>query len=605
MRTKENKRGGSINKRPTPKKQTTKKPQYKDYLDITISKPIAYSLFVITFIILAINIYSYYFTCDDAYISFRYSKNFVDGKGLVFNPGEYIEGYTNFLWVIICAFGIVLSIEPDTFSNTISILLSFGILIGIYRFYFKHYGYKLWIFIPNFLLALNPNFAMWGTSGLETQLFTFLLLMGTLVIVDRFIYNENIPSFKDNSHFTIYFILLSLTRPEGILLYGSALLGITILCRKYFKQVGFIRKGILGIFLFGLIIGGFYSWRLLYYNNIFPNTYYTHIIGFALEYGLLYLLMFILEHFYWTLIPFMAGLIFTWKILSENKRKYICLLAIISSPFFIFTIMRGGDHFEYRPFSYLLPIWMLIIVEIIRHGSKGLNKRLQFTQETFLIIILLFIILSSLLPQLVFRNLPKVTVNNPTPHVFIYNKKLRDIPVLGGYYNILEKIQFLLQKYLICTRWNIHYYFSLQQKMCADKIKLLIDRGILDSRLKYGCVSLGIIPYYTNLYFKDLHGIVDKKIASQPIRKNHIFHMNHQKEASWETLRELNIEYFIETEPFIIKGTSGIPWRFHNEPVYILDVFPDLFFLFGSPKKSINEVTTTFQHKKLNIMYFK
>jgi len=39
-----------------------------------------------------------YWLCDDAYISFRYVRNFVEGRGLVFNPGERVEGYTNFLW---------------------------------------------------------------------------------------------------------------------------------------------------------------------------------------------------------------------------------------------------------------------------------------------------------------------------------------------------------------------------------------------------------------------------------------------------------------------------------------------------------------------------
>lgn len=28
-------------------------------------------------------------------------KNFADGKGLVFNEGEFVEGYTNFFWTIL------------------------------------------------------------------------------------------------------------------------------------------------------------------------------------------------------------------------------------------------------------------------------------------------------------------------------------------------------------------------------------------------------------------------------------------------------------------------------------------------------------------------
>ncbi len=41
-----------------------------------------------------------WFLTDDAFISFRYVRNLIEGHGLVFNPGERVEGYTNFLWVL-------------------------------------------------------------------------------------------------------------------------------------------------------------------------------------------------------------------------------------------------------------------------------------------------------------------------------------------------------------------------------------------------------------------------------------------------------------------------------------------------------------------------
>ena len=42
--------------------------------------------------------------CDDAFISFRYSKNLADGLGLRYNPADpEIEGYSNFLWVVYLA----------------------------------------------------------------------------------------------------------------------------------------------------------------------------------------------------------------------------------------------------------------------------------------------------------------------------------------------------------------------------------------------------------------------------------------------------------------------------------------------------------------------
>src|SRR5512141_1244389 len=41
----------------------------------------------------------YYVLFDDAMISMRYAYNLAHGVGLVWNPGERVEGFTNPLWV--------------------------------------------------------------------------------------------------------------------------------------------------------------------------------------------------------------------------------------------------------------------------------------------------------------------------------------------------------------------------------------------------------------------------------------------------------------------------------------------------------------------------
>jgi arabinofuranosyltransferase len=40
---------------------------------------------------------------DDGFISFRYAQNLAEGRGLVYNAGEYVEGYTNLLWTLALA----------------------------------------------------------------------------------------------------------------------------------------------------------------------------------------------------------------------------------------------------------------------------------------------------------------------------------------------------------------------------------------------------------------------------------------------------------------------------------------------------------------------
>src|SRR5688572_15725672 len=52
------------------------------------------------------------FVQDDTYISLRYSWNFAHGNGLVFNIGEKVEGFSNFLWVIFAGVMIKIGVDP-------------------------------------------------------------------------------------------------------------------------------------------------------------------------------------------------------------------------------------------------------------------------------------------------------------------------------------------------------------------------------------------------------------------------------------------------------------------------------------------------------------
>src|ERR1044072_2429548 len=67
--------------------------------------------------------------CDDAYISFRYADNLVHGLGLVYNAGERVEGYSNFLWTMGIALGMRLGVGPEAWT----VALGGGLLCGHHR----------------------------------------------------------------------------------------------------------------------------------------------------------------------------------------------------------------------------------------------------------------------------------------------------------------------------------------------------------------------------------------------------------------------------------------------------------------------------------------
>src|SRR5579872_3700915 len=61
------------------------------------------ALFISALLLLAHCAYFYPFTADDTFISLRYAERLLQGKGLTWNDGEHVEGYSNLLWVLLNA----------------------------------------------------------------------------------------------------------------------------------------------------------------------------------------------------------------------------------------------------------------------------------------------------------------------------------------------------------------------------------------------------------------------------------------------------------------------------------------------------------------------
>jgi hypothetical protein len=129
------------------------------------------------------------YVVDDSFISFRYVKNFINGDGLVFNPGERVEGYTNFLWIMILSG--FLWVIPD--ANLLHIAQALGIIFGFTTIFLVikfscliHRRLSIFCLIGAAFLALNSGFCAWSTSGMETILFTFLIFLGCYLYVYYF-----------------------------------------------------------------------------------------------------------------------------------------------------------------------------------------------------------------------------------------------------------------------------------------------------------------------------------------------------------------------------------------------------------------------------------
>jgi len=65
---------------------------------------------------------------EDAFIALRYAENLALGHGLVWNPGEPVEGYSMLLWLLGCAGLIALGMEPVLASRALRVVC-FGLAL--------------------------------------------------------------------------------------------------------------------------------------------------------------------------------------------------------------------------------------------------------------------------------------------------------------------------------------------------------------------------------------------------------------------------------------------------------------------------------------------
>jgi arabinofuranosyltransferase len=303
----------------------------------------------------------FWFLADDAYISFRYASNLVAGHGLVWNPEPFrpVEGYSNFLWVILLAqIWRWTGLEPPAIANVLALCFSFLSLLLFARFLLtmKWRAELIRFRIPFLVLALlgilsNRTFLAWTSSGLETAMYNFLVLLWLFCLL-------RIPP-ESGSWFlcsTLAAALLELTRPDGMLfLAGTVVIGLLVARR----QAGPSRlQHILWLAIASSPAACHLLWRKLYYGEWLPNTYYAKIDKPWPESGWRYLLSFVLEYALWIFLLAAAVILFRRRRRQPNPAGRPPLLpwaaaGLLGAQFLYYTFIAGGDHFEYRVYSHL------------------------------------------------------------------------------------------------------------------------------------------------------------------------------------------------------------------------------------------------------------
>lgn len=306
------------------------------------------------------------FIQDDAFISFRYAQNLVQHGELTWNPGEAdrVEGYTNFLWTLLMAVPHLLGVDPVAFSMALGLLCAFGSFIIFWHlnaYILKDFSYRLLALI---LLGTNYTFSAYATGGLETQLQALLILLGTLITL-RLTVGGKTASPLSLAALSIAAALGLLTRLDSALPFAVlyVAIGLHLLRLKLppRKAVGDILMAVLPTVL---ILGAWFAWKLTYYGDLLPNTFYAKTGGLsysAVYNGIFYLYKY--AHSY-LLIPFaILSLLYLRRLTSRPGMRVVIAITAL---WLLYIVYVGGDFMEFRFLVPITPFIMLIITALIQ-----------------------------------------------------------------------------------------------------------------------------------------------------------------------------------------------------------------------------------------------
>lgn len=206
------------------------------------------------------------FGSDDAFISYRYAANLFNGDGLVFNPGEAVEGYSNFLYTLLMVPGFFLGYEHVyLFSLAINTLLFVACCFVLQYLIKKEFG-SLYAWVGSGMLALTP--ALWANAatGLESMLVLFLFLFVWALL------SQTKPRIE---WLCIAALAAILCRVDGFILPLLAALCLWLDGRR--------TLGYQLVFCVFLVMAAYTSWRLFYYSDYIANTYHAKITGDVFE----------------------------------------------------------------------------------------------------------------------------------------------------------------------------------------------------------------------------------------------------------------------------------------------------------------------------------
>lgn len=238
--------------------------------------------------LLAILIPAWGFTTDDAYISWVYARQLANNHGLLWHVElPRVEGYSNFLWVIIASIVIKLQLPLVV---TIKLISCSSLGAGVFSLYRlgRLFFTPLLSILPVFIFSHYIGVAWWTISGMESMFYCALSLLlmwqcavafGFRTVEENQFSQEATLSTRAWIITNVVLFLLCLTRFEGLIWIVPLVFFSCCHLNHFGIKTLFTSSRALGVwilitlFCFILPYSLYFFWRVYYFGHWIPNSF--------------------------------------------------------------------------------------------------------------------------------------------------------------------------------------------------------------------------------------------------------------------------------------------------------------------------------------------
>ena len=471
---------------------------------------------------------------DDAFISLRYATNWAAGEGLCFNPGERVEGYTNFLLVLIEAAAIRCGVDPLLAMVCVGWVSLFALAFVFTLFVIRR------VFpdcprlsgIAGLIACLNPVLLCWAGAGMESCLYALLLMLSVMTVVfgagrkpgARFLR-------RSGSIVTVVFgagmrgrtslaagllVLAGMTRPEAAALLPVMALVVYLRYRSVCPVVQFVSIFVVG---FGL----YFTLRALYFGHLFPNTFYAKVdyggLLLALR-GATYVGRFILAA-----LPLFALALFGVALI-RGAPLWVKAFALMAGAQLAIIVYEGGDHFAM--YRYMVPV-IPFLSGLALYPCAHLPRRRGLSDRAAIGLVVLGLV------------------------------------VLGGSH-VVVGMQYQTGDPTSATQFEDFVGECSLARDWGRVGRYLAEHAAPDASI---CtMAIGAVGYYSGLRIIDAYGIVDPFIAHQPRRLGAGCAGHEKYDSAYVLSRKptyILIFYYFTPHPIWAEALEAVVWGEFNK----------------------------------------